>query len=73
MACATVLVEMRLAAPAPETTDPWKLYEGLSIDIAATQALVQSLNMATGFLLLCPFAAGAIGLVFGLLGQNEKI
>jgi hypothetical protein len=72
MACAAVLVEMYMAAPVPETTDPWKLYEGLAIGNTATQALVQSLNMATGFLLLCPLAAGAIGLVFGLFGQSEK-
>jgi hypothetical protein len=72
MACAAVLVEMYLAAPVPATTDPWKLYEGLAIGNTATQALVQSLNMATAFLLLCPLAACVIGLVFGLFGQTEK-
>jgi hypothetical protein len=72
LACAAVLVEMYLAAPVPETTDPWKLYEGLAIGNSATQALVQSLNTATGFLLLCPLAGGVLGLVFGLAGQNGK-
>jgi hypothetical protein len=71
-ACAAVLVEMYMAAPVPETTDPWKLYEGLAIGNTATQALVQSLNMATGFLLLCPLVGGALGLVFGLAGQSGK-
>ena len=72
LACGAVLIEMYLAAPVPETTDPWKLYEGLAIGNSATQALVQSLNMATGFLLLCPLAAAVLGLVFGLGGQNGK-
>ena len=72
MACAAVLTEMYLAAPVPETTDPWKLYEGLAIGNTATQALVQSLNTATGFLLLCPLAGSVLGLVFGLVGQNGK-
>jgi hypothetical protein len=72
MACAAVLVEMYLAGPVPATSDPWKLYEGLAIGNAATQALVQSLNTITGFLLLSPLAAGAIGLVFGLFGQSDK-
>jgi hypothetical protein len=72
IACAAVVVEMYEAAPEPATTDPWKLYEGLAIGNTATQALVQSLNSATGLLLVCPLAAGVIGLVFGLFGQGEK-
>jgi hypothetical protein len=70
IACGAVLVEMFMAAPVPQTTDPWKLYEGLAIGNPATQAFVQSLNMGIAFLLLCPLAAGAIGLVFGLIGQS---
>ena len=70
--CTAVLAMMYLAAPVPQTTDPWRLYEGLAIGNPATQALVQSLNRAMGFLLLGPLAGGALGLVFGFFGQSEK-
>jgi hypothetical protein len=70
--CCAVLLEMFLTAPVPQTTDAWKLYEGLAIGNTATQGLVQSLNKATGFLLLGPLAGLALGLVFGLFGQSEK-
>lgn len=72
LACGAVFLNMYLSAPVPETTDPWKLYEGLAIGNPATQALVQSLNGGLAFLLLCPLAGGALGLVFGLFGQGGK-
>lgn len=72
MACGAILLEMFYAPPVPQTTDPWKLYQGLAIGNPATQALVQSLNMAISFLLLAPLAALGVGLVFGLAGQDKK-
>ena len=70
--CTAVLTMMLLAPPVPQTTDPWKLYEGLAIGNPATQALVQSLNRSMAFLLLGPLTGGALGLVFGFFGQSEK-
>jgi hypothetical protein len=72
MACGTLLAQMFLNAPVPNPNDPWKQYEGLAVGNAATQALVLGLNSATWFLLVCPLAGGALGLIFGLFGQGEK-
>jgi hypothetical protein len=47
-----------------QTEDPWKQYQGLAIGSEATQALVQTLLMATGYLLLGPLVAAVTGLVF---------
>jgi hypothetical protein len=72
MACAAVLAELYLAGPAPDSPDPWKQYQGLAIGNTATQGLVHSLNLATGFLLLGPLAGAVVGLIFAFLGQNQK-
>jgi len=72
MACTAVLLEMFQASPAPVTTDPWKQYEGLAIGNAATQSLVNSLNMGLTFLLVGPLIGAALGLIFGLFAQSEK-
>lgn len=47
-----------------QTDDPWKQYQGLAIGSEATQALVQTLLLATGYLLLGPLVAAVTGLVF---------
>jgi len=70
--CAAVLAMTFLAPAVPQTTDPWKLYEGLAIGTPATQALVQSLNRVMRFLLLGPLAGAGLGLVLGFFGQSEK-
>lgn len=72
MGCAAILAELYLAGPAPDSPDPWKQYQGLAIGNTATQGLVHSLNMATGFLLLGPLAGAVVGLIFAFLGQNQK-
>src|ERR1035437_5104075 len=57
MASTAVLVELYFAAaPVPETTDPWKEYEGVALGNPVTQSLVNSLNSATWFLLVGPLA-----------------
>ncbi len=72
LAFGAILTVMFLSPLAPQTTDPWKLYEGLAIGNAATQALVQSLNRGLTYLLLGPLLGGILGLLVGFLGQNEK-
>jgi hypothetical protein len=67
-----VLVRMAVAGPPPVSNDPWKQYEGLAIGNDSTQALVQSLNSTTFFLLVCPLAGGLIGLIFAIFGQKDK-
>lgn len=47
-----------------QTADPWKQYQGLAIGSEATQALVHTLLIATGYLLLGPLVAAIAGLVF---------
>jgi hypothetical protein len=71
MACAAVLAQINLNNPAPQSQDPWKQYEGLAIGNPATQALVHSLNTATGFLLITPLVGGAVGFIFALLAQDQ--
>jgi len=72
MAVAAVLAEIYRFGGSQLSQDPWKQYEGLAIGTPATQALVHSLNSATGFLLLCPLAGGALGLIFAHFSQSEK-
>ncbi len=73
MACSAVLVQMYLQGPPmPETQDPWRQYEGLAIGNPATQALVNSLNSATWFLLIGPIAGAVMGLIFALFVQAKK-
>ena len=70
--CAAVLATMYLAGPPPEIQDPWKQYQGLAIGNPETQALVHSLNTATGFLLVGPLVGAAMGLMFAFFGQSQK-
>lgn len=73
LGCGAVLAESYLAAaPAPETLDPWKQYEGLAIGNPATQALVHSLNLATAFLLFSPLLGAALALVFSQVAPSRK-
>jgi hypothetical protein len=64
IACTAAFLEMYYASPQPAPQDPWKAYEGLATGNPATQALVHSLNTATGFLLIGPLVGGAVGLLF---------
>ncbi len=72
IACTAVLAQWYFTAPLPETTDLWKQYEGLAIGNPATQALVDSLNSATWFLLVVPLAGMALGLTFAFFGQTKE-
>jgi hypothetical protein len=55
-----------------QTADPWKQYQGLAIGSEATQALVQTLLTATGYLLLGPVVALFAGLVFAGFTKPAK-
>jgi hypothetical protein len=70
--CGTVLLKMNVYAQQNLPPDPWKQYQGLAIGNAATQVLVHSLLTATGFILIGPLVGAALGLVFALLGQDQK-
>lgn len=70
--CGTVLLKISMSSPQSLSPDPWKQYQGLAIGNAATQALVHSLLTATGFILIGPLVGAALGLVFALLGQDQK-
>jgi hypothetical protein len=72
MASTAILAELYLAGPWPGSPDPWKQYQGLAIGNSVTQGLVNSLNTASGFLLLGPLAGAAAGLLFAFFGQNQK-
>jgi hypothetical protein len=72
LAATAVLVRMTVAGPPPVSNDPWKQYEGLAIGSATTQALVESLNSTTFYLLVCPLVGAMVGLFFALFGQKEK-
>jgi hypothetical protein len=72
LACTAILAELYLAGPWPGSPDPWKQYQGLAIGNSVTQGLVNSLNAATGFLLLGPLAGAAAGLLFAFFGQSQK-
>jgi hypothetical protein len=70
MAVAVVLARIDLNNPVPQSPDPWKQYQGLAIGNQTVQSLVHSLNMGTGFLLICPLVGGALGLLFAMATQE---
>jgi len=55
-----------------QTADPWKQYQGLAIGSEATQALVETLLTATGYLLLGPLVAVFAGLLFASFTKPAK-
>lgn len=55
-----------------QTADPWKQYQGLAIGSEATQALVETLVTATGYLLLGPLIAVFAGLLFAGFTRRPK-
>ena len=72
IASAAILFQMYLAGPPPASTDPWKQYQGLAIGDPAMQALVQSLNSVTFFLLVGPLVGALAGLIFGIFAPAKK-
>lgn len=70
MAVAVVLARIDLTHPVPQSTDPWKQYQGLAIGNQSVQMLVHSLNMGTGFLLISPLVGGLLGLLFSLSAKD---
>ena len=70
MAVAVVLARIDLINPLPQSADPWKQYQGLAIGNQTIQSLVHSLNMGTGFLLICPLVGGLLGLLFAMAAQD---
>jgi hypothetical protein len=72
MASVVILAELYLSGPSHDSTDPWKQYQGLAIGNTATQGLVHSLNMVTGFLLVGPLVGAAVGVIFAYFGQGQK-
>jgi hypothetical protein len=72
MASTAVLAEMYYAGPPPVSQDLWKQYEGLAIGNVTTQALVHSLNSATGYLVIGPLAGCAIGFFLSMFGASRK-
>jgi hypothetical protein len=71
VAATAVIVRMTVAGPPPVSPDPWKQYQGLAIGTPATQALVQSLNSTTFYLLVGPIIGSVVGLFFALVGQKD--
>lgn len=72
MATAGVLAVMYFAGGAGESSDPWKDYQGLAIGTPAMQALVHSLNMISGFLLIGPLLGCFAGAVFASFGKPKR-
>jgi hypothetical protein len=72
LASTAVLAESFRSTLPPPSTDPWQQYQGLAIGSPETQALVHSLNTATGFLLIGPMVGCVFGLVFAFFQQNKK-
>ncbi len=64
MAGAALLGELFYSYSPGQTADPWKQYQGLAIGSESTQALVNTLLTATGFLLIGPIVAAIAGVVF---------
>ncbi len=72
MACAALLAGSFYSFAPGQTADPWKQYQGLAIGSEATQALVQTLLTATGYLLLGPIVAVFAGMVFAGFTKPAK-
>jgi hypothetical protein len=72
MAVAAVLGETYLSVGAGESSDPWRDYQGLAIGTPAMQALVYSLQLISGFLLIGPIIGCAAGTIFASFGKPKK-
>ncbi len=72
MACAALLAGSFYSFAPGQTSDPWKQYQGLAIGSEATQALVETLVTATGYLLLGPLVAVFAGLLFAGFTKPAK-
>lgn len=72
MGVAAVLGEIYLSAGTGESSDPWKDYQGLAIGTPAMQALVHSLQLISGFLLIGPIVGCVAGSIFASFGKPKK-
>jgi hypothetical protein len=72
IACFTVLSQIYIFGPPPETQDLWKQFQEIGIGDQATVVLVHTLNAATGFLLIGPIAGSVVGLIFAFFGQRRS-
>src|ERR1700736_4983260 len=72
MASAALLAASFYSYAPGQTADPWKQYQGLAIGSEATQALVQTLLTATGYLLLGPVVAVFAGMLFAGFTKPAK-
>lgn len=72
MAVAAVLGETYLSPGAGESSDPWRDYQGLAIGTPAMQALVYSLQLISGFLLIGPIIGCTAGTIFASFGKPKK-
>lgn len=52
-----------------QTSDAWKQYQGLAIGSDEMQALVHTLQTATGYLLIGPVIACLVGAIFGAFAK----
>jgi len=72
MAVAAVLGETYLSAGTGESNNPWRDYQGLAIGTPAMQALVYSLQLISGFLLIGPIVGCIAGTIFASFGKPKK-
>lgn len=72
LACAALIGGSFYSYAPGQTADPWKQYQGLAIGSEATQALVKTLQTATGYLLLGPLIAVFAGLIFAGFTKPSK-
>ena len=72
MAVAAVLGETYLSAGPGESSDPWRDYQGLAIGTPAMQALVYSLQLISGFLLIGPIVGCIAGTIFASFGKPKR-
>ena len=55
-----------------QTSDTWKQYQGLAIGSDEMQAMVHTLDTATGYLLIGPVLAAIAGAIFGAFTSDQK-
>jgi hypothetical protein len=72
MACGALIGGSFYSYAPGQTADPWKQYQGLAIGSEATQALVKTLQTATGYLLLGPIVSVLAGLIFASFTRPAK-